>query len=100
MHNLAPETHAAPAIPNAGERLSRTEITQKVRGIIAEETGKSLSELHDTTPMRSFARNAMEAVCVVINIGAAFDISLDGEDFTEETTIGELISLVEGAAKA
>lgn len=107
----APVTPGASVEQSAGERLfdnpavlsgkmSRTEITQKVRGMIAARGMAAISEIHDFTSLKTISENAFDACCMVIDISQAFGVSFDGEEFTDKTTVGEIISLIEGAVAA
>lgn len=81
--------------------ISRTEICMRVRGIIADALVVGPNQVRDTLYLRVSLRiNLAPFIAILFSIEKAFGIQLPEartEEFWAEGTVGELISLVEGA---
>lgn len=81
--------------------ISRTEICQRVRGIIADALVIGPGAVRDTLPLHLGLRiNTAQLGVIVKLIESGFGIELPDaitEEFWAAGTVGDLISLVEGA---
>jgi acyl carrier protein len=89
-------------MPEAVQRpVSRTEICQRVRGIIADALVIGHGSVRETLYLREGLRvNTAQLGVIVTLIESGFGIELSEartDEFWATGTVGELISLVEGA---
>ena len=84
--------------------ISHTEICQRVRGIIADALVVNIGTVRDTLYLRvGLGLSWSQTQMIVAVIESAFEVHLPEawtDEFWTSGTVGELISLVEGALKA
>jgi acyl carrier protein len=81
--------------------ISRTEIDQKVKGILSEQLGIAPDELPEYARFDEAGVNSLDAVEILMAVEESFGIELDFEaTMAQAPTVGQLCDLVEGAVKA
>jgi acyl carrier protein len=81
--------------------ISRTEINQKVRGILSEQLDIAPEELPEYARFDQTDADSLDGVEILMAIEESFEIELDFlATMTQAPTVGQLCDLVEGAVKA
>jgi acyl carrier protein len=77
--------------------MSRTEITARVRGILAHQGDCKIEDVKVTAPLARLFRSRMGFVSAVAVVEDAFEIEIDSVLLDEAATVGQLVDFVEGA---
>jgi acyl carrier protein len=91
-------------LPDTAPRIpSRTEIDQRVKGIVSEQLSVALDELPNFATFVDAGADLLDMADIAIAIDDGFGLSLEPSVIDElifAPTVGQLCDLVEGAVKA
>jgi acyl carrier protein len=74
----------------SGKPLSREDIAKEVKQIVAESSGMSLEQIHDTTVLRELPWDSLDYVECSMELEEQYDISIPDELIDEAKTIWDL----------